>query len=352
MESGKSWFFNCSSAKFLPFVRFSRFGFTLVELLVVIAIIGVLIALLLPAVQAAREAARRMQCSSRQKQVVLAMHNYHDTYQAFPWGTRASMNGTWAVQLLPFIEQTAAASTYNWSVNYDTGSNRTLLQGLIVTVYRCPSDGKNLASYNSYPLHNMTVCMGRDYVFFPNKAMPSSGDVRNLLMDGTAYVKNSRYSAVFNGSACTGSDGNAGTIYPKGISMADVKDGTSNTAALSETIQGIKETGTYGDLRGFVWFGDNCFFNTGVSPNTTTPDICQSIFSSTIHAPKHPLQNMNTSTSAGDGNLLRAAARSWHSGGVNTGLTDGSIRFVSDQINIDIWQAVGSTNGSESLSLP
>jgi hypothetical protein len=262
------------------------------------------------------------------------------------------MRGTWAVQLLPFIEQTAAASTYNWSTTYEGGTNQSLLRGLIVTVYRCPSDGKNLASYNSYPLHNMVVCMGRDYVFFPHQVMPSTGDARNIIMDGTAYAKNSRYFAVFNGSACTGSNGNPGTIYPKGISMADVQDGTSNTVALSETVQGIKETGTYGDLRGFVWFGDSCFFNTGVSLNTTTPDICQAVFSSTIHTPKHPLQGMNTSTSAGDGNLLRAAARSWHTGGVNAGLADGSIHFVSNQIDIEIWRAAGSTNGGEASSLP
>ncbi|MDR1270618.1 MAG: DUF1559 domain-containing protein [Planctomycetaceae bacterium] len=83
----------------------TRLGFTLVELLVVIAIIGVLITFLLPAIQAAHEAARRMQCTNNQKQIVLAMHNYHDTQQSFPWGTRDSMMGNWAGQVLPFVEK-------------------------------------------------------------------------------------------------------------------------------------------------------------------------------------------------------------------------------------------------------
>src|SRR5436190_22133451 len=102
--------------------RWNRGGFTLVELLVVIAIIGVLVALLLPAVQAARESARRMSCTSNLRQMGLAMHNYHDTSQAFPIGVSndivgagngSDSNWTWPARILPFIEQSALYSQLN-----------------------------------------------------------------------------------------------------------------------------------------------------------------------------------------------------------------------------------------------
>jgi len=101
-----------------------RHGFTLVELLVVIAIIGILIALLLPAVQAAREAARRSQCTNNLKQIALAVHNYHDTYKVFPIGNWTTAYGTWLVSLLPFIEQQALADRYQpWPVGYSAAGN-------------------------------------------------------------------------------------------------------------------------------------------------------------------------------------------------------------------------------------
>jgi prepilin-type N-terminal cleavage/methylation domain-containing protein len=103
-ESGECWFSQCFSAKFLQFIRSSPFGFTLVELLVVIAIIGVLIALLLPAVQAAREATRQVQCINHLKQMVLAMHNFHDTMNGLsPVAVHYGLN--WQPMLYPFIEQ-------------------------------------------------------------------------------------------------------------------------------------------------------------------------------------------------------------------------------------------------------
>src|SRR5450432_3245114 len=97
-------------------------AFTLVELLVVIAIIGILVALLLPAIQAAREAARRSQCVNNLKQVSLAMHNYHDTYQTLPPGNHSCCWGTWQVSILAFIEERQLGEMYTWLPKEIAGS--------------------------------------------------------------------------------------------------------------------------------------------------------------------------------------------------------------------------------------
>jgi type II secretory pathway pseudopilin PulG len=158
----------------------------LVELLVVIAIIGVLIALLLPAVQAAREAARRMQCTNNQKQVVLTMHNYHDTQQSFPLGTRGDSLGTWAIQILPFIEKTQIAEKYDWNDIFDNGTNYTLLESVVFSNYTCPSDGNNNKpplGGEVYRVYNYVVCMGQEEVYdtWGTRVMPTY-DPRNCLI--------------------------------------------------------------------------------------------------------------------------------------------------------------------------
>jgi prepilin-type processing-associated H-X9-DG protein len=130
----------------------------------------------------------------------------------------------------------------------------------------------------------------------------------------------------------------------------DALDGTSNTVALSETIQGISADGAINDLRGLIWWGYTCYFNTNQVPNTSVTDIAHTSFSLTAHV-QHPLSAYVTSTSAGNGRYIRMSARSWHAGGVNAGFADGSIRFIVNQINLDIWRAAGSTNGNEVISL-
>jgi len=120
-------------------------GFTLVELLVVIAIIGILVALLLPAVQAAREAARRMSCTNNMKQVGLAIHNYHDTFKSFPPHSLNSNRLAWTVHILPFIENQPLYDQFDFNAFYNQAPNYDL--GLVaVSVYHCPSSKSKRAS--------------------------------------------------------------------------------------------------------------------------------------------------------------------------------------------------------------
>src|SRR5688572_1066288 len=126
-------------------------GFTLVELLVVIAIIGILIALLLPAVQAAREAARRTQCTNNLKQLALATHNFHDTNKMLPRGADGCCYGTWQVRVMPFMEQGNLADLYEEDpIRYSGAPNTTNVTTHRVNALSCPSD------QNAQPTGNMT----------------------------------------------------------------------------------------------------------------------------------------------------------------------------------------------------
>jgi prepilin-type N-terminal cleavage/methylation domain-containing protein/prepilin-type processing-associated H-X9-DG protein len=330
----------------------ARHAFTLVELLVVVAIIGVLIGLLLPAIQAARAAAERMQCANHQKQVVLALHNYHDVNDEFCYGVRTNQAGTWAMKLLPFIEQTSVADQYDWSINYNSGSNLVLLNNRFrVTVYSCPSDDDRKSSYQSMSHHNVMPCFGREWVYAVPWALSGTNrNPENVLYrtNGTTCGHTSQYNAVFTGSA-------AGTMEPKVFNFGALTDGTSNTIAFSETIQGLADDGI-SDLRGLIWYGPFAYFTTWLSPNSATPDRgysngTTSLFANNTAHTKHPIEPCTTGTAIGD-RATYYAARSWHTGGVNVVLADGSGRFVSDQADLETWRAAGSGNGSETVSLP
>jgi hypothetical protein len=243
-----------------------------------------------------------MQCSNNQKQVVLAMHNYHDVQQSFPWGTRSGVFGTWAVQVLPFIEKEQIHAGFGWEASAEFSWDT------VISTYTCPSDGNNhKSSYEDRREHNYVVCMGREGVFRPTyyHATP-----RNCLIDGVVYGRESQYRAMFTASCHPlGAPTLLDPAYPLTTRFEDVVDGTSNTVAISETVQGVSGASSgYSDSRGIIWWGLYCFFNTNQAPNTTVEDIVLNGIL-TAHV-KHPLAQMNTSTSDGNGNYMRLSARS------------------------------------------
>jgi prepilin-type N-terminal cleavage/methylation domain-containing protein/prepilin-type processing-associated H-X9-DG protein len=306
-----------------------RRGFTLVELLVVIAIIGILVALLLPAVQAAREAARRTQCVNNLKQIGLGLHNYHDTFKVFPFGQGGTGGAFSAVALmLPFLEQSPLHATidFNQPINAAVNDRARLTE---VPLFRCPSDRQN--------------------------PLPQTGGAIN-------YMANKGSGIVWRDA--TGP--NVGLPNPNGviyynskITMADIIDGTSNSAAYSERILADGSNAIISPVA-------DVFFHPG-SP--TTPDQAKQMcdahditnlanqFPLFMGAPwingQHTYLHVTepNSRSCGYFLVLRAVMppSSWHPGGVNVLLCDGSTRFVAETIDLATWRGLGTRDQGESL---
>lgn len=296
-------------------------GFTLVELLVVIAIIGILIALLLPAVQAAREAARRSQCSNNLKQLGLGLHNYHDSLKSFPPGElgRRAPDGAstsdprtpFARFMLDYIEQSARSSLYNDNVAWhvQAAADRVKIFAAL-PVWTCPSD-------RSYEMAN-----------------EGFGDYKGnygLNWGQYSYLNQVKETPFF---------------FKYGARMADITDGTSNTMAMMEMLQAPSKAGENRDQRGRLWNEDAlCYaISTRFTPNTTAPDLGGTC----VDRPEMGLP----CTTGSAGADVSMASRSRHPGGVQVLLCDGSVRFVSDTVALALWQAASSQNNREPDALP
>jgi prepilin-type N-terminal cleavage/methylation domain-containing protein/prepilin-type processing-associated H-X9-DG protein len=329
-------------------MRGHRRGFTLIELLVVIAIIAVLIALLLPAVQAAREAARRAQCINNLKQVGIAMHNYHDVAGSLPPGHRASIAGTWQMFILPYIEGNAGYNAYNMYGSYllpnGTKSPFTDLRyggpiQLTVTRSRlntltCPSDQPvAVPAYNNLTEHNYAVNFGNAGMF--QELTTNYAGVASPTPAGQ-YLGGTWLGAPFSDSDIS--------FYPsrqRTYNLSTITDGTSNTLMAAEVIQSQDSS-----IRGFTWWGDAATFETWLAPNSPLPDMTQG-YCSTIF-PKIALPNPPCANTSVQGPTY--GSRSRHPGGVNTLFCDGSVKFIKNSININIWRALSTTQGGEVIS--
>ena len=312
-------------------IRF-RSAFTLVELLVVIAIIGVLIALLLPAVQQAREAARRMQCTNHLKQLGLAMHNYESTFRLFPYGHQreVSLNthrrDCWYQRLLPFLEQTAISEAYEADRTEYIHAISAEFTRVPVSSLTCPSDpntpGKGGNGGTSAFQGSFGVSAGAG----------SSWSVNNSTNPPTITVS--------NGNIASGDPG--GLFFSDSDkSFRDCVDGTSNILLAAEGVVRSNTTSAWGNVGGY-WGGaphGSFGISVGETPNTSVPDRNYSCKETTTPgAPNQaPCENGNAEDLSGRWNY----ARSYHPGGVNGVLADGSVRFFPDTINRQTWLRIG-----------
>lgn len=330
-----------------------RSAFTLVELLVVIAIIGVLVALLLPAVQAAREAARRTQCINNCKQVGLAVQQYHGAHGSFPigygllpengYGTGVAESGQpqyaewpWSARILPYIEQTAVASLIDWKWNPGNAANfpvqiRTVISAKVPSLH-CPSDvtaGTNFAESGTCAGQ---VAEGYGRISYAGNFGHGEGvNPANSQLEASRDARPGarRIDGVF--------------AYNHGDKISQITDGTSNTLLTAELIIGGPCT-----IRGNFCYDEGPVFMQFYLPNDTTPDVvrwCDP--EDKIPGAAAPCIDSLTKL-----NMVLHTSRSNHPGAVVAGLCDGSARVVNDSIDLDVWRAAGTPRGEEALSLP
>ncbi|PQO43331.1 DUF1559 domain-containing protein [Blastopirellula marina] len=297
--------------------RISRSGFTLVELLVVIAIIGVLIALLLPAVQQAREAARRSSCQNNLKQLGLACHMYHDTYQFLPYGEAKTV--TWKLSILPYIEQSNLSDQFDWTVSFkstDDTINSNLLNGVVVAAFNCPSNVKPKNSNNVYG-YNPRNHQYHSYVGI-NGALNESA---------ASNSADSGRCSSFYGWKCN----NGGFMYNEITGFHSFTDGTSNTLLIGE-VSGRDLTvanngdNVFGLFGGWAGSGSTGKFDSnydygggGIVAIQDTPNATCS----------------NRSGFNCDASYLTSVMiNSEHPGGAQFTQVDGSVRFVTDTVDL------------------
>ncbi len=302
----------------------NRRAFTLIELLVVIAIIAILIGLLLPAVQKVREAAARAQCENNLKQWGIAMHMYHDSNSQLPFGARNNPRQTWVMYLWPFIEQTVLANQNNYNNAFyvapcTINNSMSGLLGYKVPLYYCPSDiGQDLDDTSqTYPRRRgcYVVNFGMAYVDQPP------------LPPGTAPFYD-----------IGGSRSNPGVVR-----LTDFTDGTSNTLLMSECLRpGSRDDN---DWRGDIHNDDGEYkFMTFTGPNSPQPDILSPTYEDNLNDPMMPVAPLSAANP-----YQYYAARSRHTGGVNTVFGDGSVHFISNNVALTTWRALGTMNGIDTI---
>jgi prepilin-type N-terminal cleavage/methylation domain-containing protein len=307
--------------------RSRQSGFTLIELLVVIAIIAILIALLLPAVQQAREAARRSSCRNNMKQLGLALHNYHDTFKIFPfgWDTRGSL---WSAHILPYMDQANVYNTLIWQESgpgnwdLDTSPNERACETVIPT-FICPSLPIPLQhDYNDIDRRVVSSYRG-------NAGSEASSDDQSTsasIMPGSKSLETMYLNGIF--SACSKT------------TISDIIDGSSNTILIGES-QTDPDFSKDGQGMDHWYIGspqaDPCACNGGTGGTEFTEAVGTTILGMN-------LRNVNP---AANGSLMEITFGSWHEGGAFFTLGDGSVRFISENVDLTLYKAISTKQGSE-----
>lgn len=318
-----------------------RGAFTLVELLVVIAIIGILVALLLPAVQAAREAARRMSCGNNLKQIGLALHNYHDTYKAFPpsgYYPRGQVFASYSPQarLLAFLEQENLQDLIDWNKDYKA---QPIVTETRVATYLCPSEiGDRERPDGALTHYPLTYGMNLGTWFVYDDASRQGGN---------------------------------GIGHPNGkINFASILDGTSNTLAFCEVkawtpyfrdannpsglnipipatpADVVALGGSFKTNSGHTEWVDGRVHQSGVTGSF--PPNTEFLYSTGGQEYDVDFTSSREGNDAADRTTYAVVtSRSFHPGGAQVALVDGSVRFAAETVNIDVWRGFATRDGGE-----
>jgi prepilin-type N-terminal cleavage/methylation domain-containing protein len=316
-------------------------GFTLIELLVVIAIIAVLIALLLPAVQQAREAARRTQCKSNLKQIGLALANYESTYRVLPPGYVSGVGASdpqtgdsgpgwgWLAILLPYLDQANLQQSLKWNLPCWDPTNSSAVKTSL-SIYLCPT------ATNTGPTVGIT-------------------DINQNVLSGAIfgranYVHNVGWNDIWSAPASTDytnlATGCNGVMFRNSsVRLGDVTDGLSNTVSAGERTPYLADAVWAGVVPGAKHYSYNQFASSGTGGPGINYDNAgsyvgansgPSIYESPqiIHPPNSPVGHTDQ-------------MHSQHVGGAHISLGDGSVRFISENVNLGLWQSLCSRSGGE-----
>jgi len=339
------------AARQRPNVCLNR-AFTLVELLVVIAIIGVLVALLLPAIQAAREAARRTQCMNQLRQVALAIQNYHSAKEALPKGENCNelpagncgdIYGchNWFSQLMPFVEEAALAGQLDLKKRTYQPPNDKIILNLALPQWKCPSDdaqllqshvrfsgsGCNSGVHIAGPYTDASRSMGLWYM--PSAGPVAQGGSNSCVVPADPLLKNRNCQSSSYGQQALGASGmfTGGWIA---YSFKECEDGLSNTFIVGETLPAYQ-------LHAYLFHSHQNVGSTNILPNEQLRRVC-------------PRYDENPTPATSCGNWM-GGFKSWHVGGVNMAMADGSAHYFNENVDYATWVYLGDKADGEPVRI-